>query len=166
MMCIREYLQAQRVPFEVLLHRPTPSATRLAQSVHVPGHRVAKAVLLRAGGGFVLAVLPATHRIVLECLSEVLGIREIRIATEDEVEGVFTDCQRGALPPFGRLYGLATLVDASLAGEVDIVFEGNTRHEGVRMSYRDFEALEAPLRAQFAMAITPRRPRLTHRRAG
>jgi Ala-tRNA(Pro) deacylase len=166
MMCVREYLRVQRVPFEVLLHRPAPSATRLAQSVHVPGHRVAKVVLLRAGGRFALAVLPATHRIVLERLPEVLGTRDIGLATEDDVEAVFVDCERGAVPPFGRLYGLTTLVDASLAEVDDIVIEGNTRHEGLRMRYRDFEALEQPIRAEFAAAIAPRRPKLSHRRAG
>lgn len=166
MMCIREYLQAQRVRFEVLLHRPAPSATRRAQSVHVPGHRVAKVVVLRAADLFILAVLPATHRIVLDRLPEILGTRDIRLATEDEIAGIFVDCERGALPPFGRLYGLTTLVDASLAEETDIVFEGNTRHEGVRMRYRDFELLEDPIQEQFAVAITPRQPRLSHRRAG
>ena len=165
MMCVRAYLQVQRVPFEVLLHRPTPSATRLAQSVHEPGHRVAKVVLLRAGERFALAVLPATRRIEWERLPEVLGTRAVGLATEDEVEAVFVDCQRGALPPFGRLYGLTTVVDSSLAEADDIVFEGNTRHEGLRIRFRDFEALEQPIRAQFATTITPRRPRRSHRRA-
>src|SRR4051812_31328968 len=129
MMCIRDYLQSQRVPFAILLHRPAPSATRLARSVAMPGHWVAKAVLLRADDRYVLAVLPSTHRIVLECLPEVLRAHDVRLATEDEIERVFVDCERGARPPFGRLYGLRTLVDASLAGQDDIVFEGNTRHE-------------------------------------
>ena len=165
-MCIFDYLQSRHVWYESLLHPPAPTASRLAQTVHVPGRFVAKGVLVKAGSSYVLAVLPATARIDLDRLGRVLDAREIRIATEDEVERVFGDCERGALPPFGRLYGLTTLVDARLAEADDIVFEGNTRHEGLRMSYRDFEALEAPIRARFAATIAPRRPRLSHRRAG
>jgi Ala-tRNA(Pro) deacylase len=107
-MCIREYLRSRHIPFETLLHQPTPSATKLAQSVHVPGRQVAKSVLLRTADRFVLAVLPATHRIDLTRLAYVLDCPELRLATEDEVEHVFNDCERGTLPPFGRLYGLKT----------------------------------------------------------
>lgn len=165
-MDIRAYLGSRQIPFELLLHRPAPSATRLAQSVHVPGSRVAKGVLLHSASGFVLAVVPATHRIDLERLGLVLGLREVRLATEEELQHVFNDCERGATPPFGRLYGLTTVMDASLASGAEIVFEANTRHEGVRMRLRDFEAIESPVRARFATPIAPKQRRADHRRAG
>ena len=165
-MCILDYLQSRHIRFESILHPPAPTASKLARSIHVPGRFVAKGVLVKTDSSFVLAVLPATARIDLARLSQVLGTREIRIATESEVEMVFRDCERGALPPFGRLYGLTTLVDASLSGCSEIVFVGNSRHEGVRMRYRDYEALEAPIRTRFALAATPRRRRVSHRRAG
>jgi Ala-tRNA(Pro) deacylase len=165
-MCIRDYLSGRQVPFEVILHNPAPCATRFAQSLHVPGDRVAKAVLLGAGDGYVLAVLPATHRIDFDRLTEALGVGGLRIAREDETEQVFHDCERGSVPPFGRLYGLTTVIDDSLADGTDIVFEGNLRYEGVRMRYRDYEALETPVRARFAQETQPRRRHGTHRRAG
>jgi Ala-tRNA(Pro) deacylase len=158
-MSISEFLRSRQIPFETLLHHPAPSATKLAQSVHVPGKMVAKPVLLKAGSQYVLAVLPATHRVDLERLALVLGTADVRLASEDEVEQVFTDCERGALPPFGHLYGLRTVLDASLAGGAEIVFEANLRHQGVRMRFRDFEATELPLRARFATEIAPRRRR-------
>ncbi|HMB08894.1 MAG TPA: YbaK/EbsC family protein [Isosphaeraceae bacterium] len=164
-MCIRDYLQSRHVWFETLLHRPVPSATKRARCIHVPGRRVAKGVLVKSPPGDALAVLPATHRIDLDRLAHVLGDRPVRLATEDEVEQVFVDCERGALPPFGRLYGLRTVVDASLAGGAEIVLVANTRHEGLRMRYRDYESVEAPLRARFAVPIAPRRRRPSHRRA-
>ena len=164
-MCIRNFLQARSVRFEVLLHAPSHSAAHLAGSVHVPGRSVAKAVLVRAGEVFVLAVLPATHRVDTDRLAEVLGASSLRIATEAEVEAVFADCEPGALPPFGRLYGLATVLDASLSGGAEIVFVGNTRHEGVRMRFKDYEAIEAPSKARFAFPIATRRAR-NRRKAG
>jgi Ala-tRNA(Pro) deacylase len=158
-MDIRAFLRSQQVPFDFLLHRPAPSATRRAQSVHISGHRVAKGVLFRAADRYVLAVLPATHRVDVARLMEVLETREVRLATEDELEVVFGDCERGALPPFGRLYGLTTVVDSSLAGGAEIIVEGNTRHEGLRLRYRDYEAVEAPIRARFASATEPKKKR-------
>ncbi len=165
-MSVRDYLIGQRVWFETMLHRPAPSASRLAGSIHVPGRHVAKAVLICTEGANVLAVLPATHRIDLARLTLVLGKGPVRLAGEDDVIRTFGDCERGALPPFGRLYGLTTVVDATLAGGSEIIFVRNARHEGVRMRYRDFEALENPIRARFATAIETRRRRPSHRRAG
>ena len=149
-MSIRSYLQSRSVDFDFLLHRPTHSATHLAGSLHVPGRSVAKGVLIRAGDAFVLAVLPATHRVDVDRLSKVLGVDEVRIATEDEVEQVFADCEPGALPPFGRLYGLTTVLDLSLALGAEMTFVANMRHEGVRMRFADYEKLESPIEAQFS----------------
>ena len=164
-MCIRDYLRSRSVRFQVLLHRPAPSAARMAETVHVPGRTVAKAVLIRAGDAFALAVLPATHRIDLDRLATILGIDDPRISTEAEVMSIFHDCERGALPPFGRLYGLTTLIDTSLAGGSEVVFVANSRHEGIRMRFRDYEALETPMRGRFASMISPSRREL-QRRAG
>jgi Ala-tRNA(Pro) deacylase len=164
-MTIRDFLQSRHVWFETLLHCPTSSASQRAKVVHVSGRRVAKGVLIKAASGDVLVVLPATHRVDLERLAGVLGEKELRIATEDEVEHVFADCERGALPPFGRLYGLRTVVDVSLGGNSEFVFLANARHEGMRMRYRDYEALETPIRARIAMTAPPRPP-LSDRRAG
>lgn len=165
-MYVRDYLIGQRVWFETLLHRPAPSASRLAGNIHVSGRYVAKAVLVRTDGTKALAVLPATHRIDLARLSLVLGKGPLCLASEDEVIGTFGDCERGALPPFGRLYGLTTVVDNTLASGSQIIFVGNARHEGVRMRYHDFETLESPIRARFATAIEPRRRRPSQRRVG
>ena len=137
----------------------------MAETVHVPGRTVAKAVLIRAGDAFAMAVLPATHRIDLDRLGLILGVDDLRIATEPEVMAIFHDCERGALPPFGRLYGLTTIIDTALAGGSEVVFVANTRHEGIRMRFRDYEALETPMRGRFASMISPGR-REPSRRAG
>ena len=158
-MSIRDYLQNRHIGFELFLQRPAATASRRAQNVHVPGRHVAKGVLVSAGERFVLAVLPATTRIDLRLLSQVLDVGTVRVATEDEVGLVFADCERGAIPPFGRPYGLSTVVEASLAESVELLCVGNQRHEGVRLRFSDYEAVEAPLRAHFAVANdpTPRR---------
>jgi Ala-tRNA(Pro) deacylase len=165
-MGIGEFLRSRHVPFDVLLHGPAPSASHRAHNVHISGGRVSKAVLVKAGTGYVLAVVPATHRIDLEKLSGVIHTTGLAIATEDELEAVFTDCERGAVPPFGSRYNLRTIVDASLAGGSEIVVDGNVRHEGFRVRFRDFEQVECPIKARFAELVAPRRRKGSDRRAG
>ncbi len=156
-MSIPDYLRGLRVPFEVILHRPVPSAARLAGTVHVPGRWVAKSVLVRVGSEYVLAVLPATHKIDFDRLRRVLGVAYVELADVAELERVFFDCQPGAVPPLGRAYGVKTVMDAALVGAPEILFDGNQHHEGVRMRLTDYESVEAPQKAHFAEAITPKR---------
>jgi Ala-tRNA(Pro) deacylase len=156
-MYVEDFLHTEHVWFETLLHRPASSATKLASSVHVPGRGVAKTVLVKAGERFVLAVLPATARIDFGRLARVLGIHssQLRLASADEILKTIGDCEPGVIPPFGQLYGLETLMDESLADNVAIVFGANTRHEGMRMRFSDYQALEEPVRADFAEPIVP-----------
>ena len=130
---------------------------------------MAKTVLVGAGDDFVLTVLPATSRIDLNRLADALGRGpgSVRLATVEEIARFFPNCEPGAIPPFGRLYGVATVLDASLADQAEIVFGANTRHEGIRMRFADYEAVEAPMRASFAIPIAARSAvALRHRAAG
>jgi Ala-tRNA(Pro) deacylase len=154
-----DYLRSRRVWFEALLHSPASSSTKRAHSMHVPGCRVAKTVLVKAGDRFVLAVLPSTCRVDLARLGEPLGLApaDMRLATSDELVGIFTDCEPGVVPPFGRLYELDTVFEASLAKVAELVFGGNTRHEGLRMRSDDYVAIEEPVIGSFAVPIAPKR---------
>jgi Ala-tRNA(Pro) deacylase len=174
-MYIVEFLRSRGVWYEALLHRPASSSAKRAGSVHVPGRQVAKAVLVKAGDSFVLAVLPSTSQIDLALLSEVVAepASRLRLATADELFALFPDCEPGVVPPFGRLYGLKTVVDSGLEDSSQIIVGANTRHEGLRMLFRDFQTLEEPIRASFtrplAAELKPRKPggrRDRKRRAG
>jgi Ala-tRNA(Pro) deacylase len=149
-MKLDEMLTDRHVSFQRLPHRPTYTANRMAQALHVKGHDVAKSVLLRTGHGYVLAVLPATHQVDLARVRRELGEERVEIASEDDVEKVFPDCERGAVPPFGSFYNVPTLMDETLAADEQIVFEGQTHEEAIRMTYRDYEALEHPRHGRFA----------------
>ena len=152
-MKLDELLADRDVPFERLHHRPAYAAQRVAQALHVPGREVAKAVLLRSDEGYVLAVLPATRRVDLGRVRHYLGDESADLASEAELERLFPDCERGAVPPFGSLYHLETLVDESLAEDDQIVFEASSHEEAIRMAYRDYEALEHPRQGRFAVPV-------------
>jgi Ala-tRNA(Pro) deacylase len=149
-MKLDEMLASRRVPFERLSHRPAYTANRVAQILHVSGKDVAKCVVLRTRRGYVLAVLPAPYRIDLETLGRQLNDDDVQIASEEEIQQLFPDCEVGAMPPFGSLYHLPTFIDDSLAEDDRIVFEAQNHEEAIRMSYRDYETVEHPVHGRFA----------------
>ena len=153
-MKVVDFLKQKAVPFETVPHRETFDAQHMAESLHVSGHRVAKTVLLRANGDFkfVVAVLPATGSVDVEAATRMLGGSQLKIASEAEVAEHCPECEVGALPPFGSQYNMETIVDQRIAAQEDIVFEGDTHHESIRMKYADFARIEEPLVGSFAAA--------------
>jgi Ala-tRNA(Pro) deacylase len=148
----KQFLQQHRADFEVVPHAEAFDASRLAQATATPGKEVAKAVLLRVNHGYhyIVAVLPSTHRIDLAALSHALGGAQVEMATELEVGQRCPDCEFGVLSPFGSQYGAETIVDRSLTQDEQILFEGDTHHEALRMKYADFCRIERPTVAEFA----------------
>lgn len=146
-MNIAQFLKKQDVTFDLLPHSPTYDAQHLAHVLHVPGREVAKTVLLRANGGYryLVVVLPATKKIDFSKASSALGGSKLQLATEIEISSHCPDCDMGVLPPFGSHYGMLTLVDESLTKDEQIVFEGNTHHDAIRMRFEDFRRIEEPL---------------------
>lgn len=146
-MNIVEFLKTKDVEFELLPHRDTYDAQRMAQELHVPGREVAKTVLLRSADehGCLVAVLPANRQIDFAKAAEELGSSQVELATELEMSEHCPDCEIGALPPFGSPYGMNTVIDADLAEDDEIVFEGNTHHEAIRMKFDDYCDIEKPI---------------------
>jgi Ala-tRNA(Pro) deacylase len=149
---MKHFLQRRRVPFEVVTHPAAFDAQHLAQALHTAGREVAKTVLLRANHGFryIVAVLPATHRIDFEMLREFLGGVHLELATEVEIAERCPDCEFGVLPPFGSHYGAETVVDEALTKDEYIWFESDSHTEAIRMKYSEYYDVEHPLVARFA----------------
>lgn len=149
---IQQYLRRSRVSFLRHWHPRAVSAQTLAESLHVTGYRVAKSVIVRADGALWIAVLPASEQVDLERLAHVLGVREVRLAREDEFAGLFPGCELGAEPPFGLLYDLPVVADESLARADNLLFRAGSHEEALEMRFRDFATLEWPLVAAFTRA--------------
>jgi Ala-tRNA(Pro) deacylase len=148
---IVQYLREVRIPFTRRWHAKAVTAQELAASLHVTGFRVAKSVLLDVDGQRWIAVLPAPERVDTERLAEALDARHVRLLDEPEFDGLFPECELGAEPPFGRLYGLPVVVDTSLAGEDWIIFRAGSHEETIAMAYEDFARLEQPKIANFGV---------------
>jgi Ala-tRNA(Pro) deacylase len=135
----------QTVAYDVVLHEPTLSAMRTAAACHIPGDCIAKAVVLRSDGGYLLAVLPASHRLNLPELRAQFG-NQIDMASESEIDGLFQDCAHGAVPPVGECYGLDVVVDESIDCQPEIYFEGGDHMTLVHMTQSQFAQLNTNAR--------------------
>lgn len=148
---IHEFLHEARVPYSVVPHPPAYSAQQEAAAVHVPGRDWAKVVVCFIDGRPVQAVLPATLTVDLERLALLARGEIIRLAREDELVDLFPDCEEGAMPPFGPLYGQEVYVDVSLAAEPEIVFSAGSHSEAIRMTWPDFASSVRPIVGFFAV---------------
>jgi Ala-tRNA(Pro) deacylase len=134
------YLEQAGIQPEVLTHPHSPSASRSAEASHVSGNRVAKAVLLKDDTGYLLAVLPASHHLLLDAVEALTG-RSLSLAAEDEIGRTFPDCELGAVPPVGVAYGLPAVIDDSLVEESEIYLEGGDHTTLVRVTRAEFAEL-------------------------
>ena len=150
-MRVSQFLADQHVTFEEMVHPPAYTSQKLARFLHISGHHVMKSVLLKGPRGFVLAVLPAPQLIDVPRLNAHFG-GPVRLATVEELRERFPDCEFGAVMPFGTLYGLTTILEATTPLDATIVFEAQQHALAIRMQCRDFVRLEHPERLVFARA--------------
>lgn len=146
---LESYLRQQQVPFDVQQHDTAYTAQEVAQSEHIPGKLVAKAVVVWADGGLILLVLPATYHIDFARLNAAIGAKVTRLAHEEEFADTFSDCEIGAIPPFGNLYDLPVYVDKSLTDDETVVFPAGVHTETMSLRYADYERLVKPTIVSF-----------------
>ena len=139
---LKWFLDSRGAHYELIPHAHTASMLEAARAAHVPVERVATSVLLEDERGYMMAVLPASHRIRIQELTEQLD-RTLELATEPELEQLFRDCEVGAVPPLGAAYGLPTVVDDSLLNTPDVYFEAGDHEDLVHLSGVEFLSLLA-----------------------
>lgn len=149
---LRQYLADQGVSYTHGVHPPAYTATEMANQDHTPPSKFAKTIAFVADGCFGVAVLPADTRVELHELRQALGARNLRLATEPELEKLFPDVEVGSMSPFGNLYGLAVYVDERLTQQPWIAFEAGTYKDTLHMRYSDFARLVEPLVLSFSEA--------------
>jgi Ala-tRNA(Pro) deacylase len=147
---LESYLRENHVPYQVQHHARAVTAQEIAASEHIPGKMLAKVVLVKADDNIVMLALPASYRVHEARLPEVLGAQDARLAREDEFASSFPDCEVGAMPPFGNLYGVPVLVDRALAEDDTIVVQAGTHTDTLSLKYSDFARLVEPRVAEFS----------------
>ena len=147
---VQEFLRRGSVAYAVFPHIPAFTAQEEAAVTHIAGRDWAKTVICFADGEPIQAVVAADRDVNLDALQDLARAATIRLATESELDWLFPDCERGAMPPFGPLYRQRVFVDEALTREAEIVFNGGTHADAISMRYDDFAALARPIVGRFA----------------
>ena len=137
---VSDYLAEQDVDYEIIDHPHSATSMETAQLAHVPGDCIAKSVVLGDDRGYLLAVLPASCRVDLGELHRQTN-RNLGLVTEYELDALFDDCEPGAVPPFGNVYDIDTIVDENLVEQSDIYFEAGDHERLIHVSAETFDSL-------------------------
>ena len=152
-MSITEFLDSYTSSYELKHHRAVFTAQEMAQEEHVHGMDVAKPVIVKADDVFYMCVIPGCCKIDFDSLKSVLGVSEIELANEIEMEQIFTDCQIGAEPPFGSFFGLTTIMDDRLEHNEFITFQAGTHEDAIEMPLEEYIRIESPQVASFSYHV-------------
>ena len=150
---LKSFLDASKVRYTVARHPVAYTAQEIAAAQHVPGRQLAKNVLVKTERGPLLAVLPAIHLIDLKKLKALLGVKQLTIGKESDIKQHFPDVEVGAMSPFGNLYGVPVVVDQALGEAEEIVFNGGSHTETIKMRYRDVATLVNPKVGAFGLPV-------------
>jgi Ala-tRNA(Pro) deacylase len=141
---LHNLLDGRHAPYTTLTHERTITAHETAAAAHVDRELFAKTVMLKVDGALAMMVMPAAYRVDLTRLSRALGEAEVELAEESDFKDAFPDCELGAMPPFGHLYGVPVYVDSRLAQQSEIAFNAGSHTDAISMPYAEFEKLAEP----------------------
>ncbi|MGD2137104.1 MAG: YbaK/EbsC family protein [Gammaproteobacteria bacterium] len=137
---LREYLEQHQVTYDLVPHPRTGSSMETAQEAHIPGNRLAKAVIIREDDDYSMVVVPSVEHVDLAMLRGSFG-HGVELATEPELEDLFPDCAQGAVPPVGPAWGMQTYLDECLLEEDEVYFEAGDHEDLVRIAGEQFARL-------------------------
>ncbi|MCK4271466.1 YbaK/EbsC family protein [bacterium] len=146
---VAQFLDNHKVKYVMVKHSTAFTAQEIAASAHIPGKELAKTVMVKLDGTMAMAVLPASYRVDFKGLKKLTGAKKVELASEDEFQRLFPECEIGAMPPFGNLYDMAVYVANPLPDDDEIAFNAGSHTELIRLHYADFQRLVEPVVADF-----------------
>lgn len=149
---VKAFLDSYGVKYVVISHSKAYTAQGIAAISHISGKELAKTVIVKLDGDLAMAVLPASFQVDLDLLRRVTGVQKAELATEHEFKRHFPDCETGAMPPFGNLYGIPVYVDGTLLEDREIAFNAGSHYELIKMAYADYARLVKPEIMEFSSA--------------
>ena len=141
---LRKFLDTHLAEFTITTHPKAFTAREVAAAEHLPPREVAKTVVIFGDGAYHMIVVPASKLVDLHEVRPVLGLSQARLATEDELARLFPDCELGAMPPLGPMYGFPVYLDTTLAGQDSIAFNAGTHREVIHMRMVEYRRLVSP----------------------
>jgi len=153
---LRQFLDENLVKYIVITHSKAYTSQGVAAVAHIPGNELAKTVILKKDGKLCMAVLPASKQVNLAAFAKHTHSTDVSLASERDFKDRFPDCEVGAMPPFGNLYGLCVYADASLTRDKEIAFNAGSHLELIKLAYSDFARLVEPIISDFVTGSVSR----------
>jgi Ala-tRNA(Pro) deacylase len=141
---LRSFLNFHHAEFTLTTHSQAFTAREVAVAEHLPTREVAKTVVIVGDGSHHILVVPATKLVDLHEVRIALGLSHVRLATEEELATLFPDCELGAMPPLGPLYGIPVYLDGALAGQETMAFNAGTHRDVIHMRTAEFRRIALP----------------------
>ncbi len=141
---LRQFLDSYNIKYVIISHSVAYTAEAIAGLTHIPGKEIAKTVIVKIDDALAMAVVSASQHVDLELLKVATKAQTVVLAAEHEFRGRFPDCETGAMPPFGNLYGMRVFADESLSRDKEIAFNAGSHRELVRLAWEDFERMVEP----------------------
>jgi len=141
---LKDFLDSNNVKYTSIQHSKAYTAPEIAESAHISGKKLAKVVMIKVNGVMAMAVLPATDHIGINTIKAAVNAHSVEIAEEQEFINMFPDCEVGAMPPFGNLYGMDVYVSEKLTEDEEIAFNSGTLRELIMLSFKDYKELVKP----------------------
>jgi len=151
---LKDFLDSNNVKYVAISHSVAYTAQGIAALTHISGKELAKTVIVKLDGKLAMAVVPASTHVDLARLKSATGATTVEIASEDEFRDKFPNCETGAMPPFGNLYGMEVFADQSLTHDEEIAFNAGSHRELVRLAWVDFVELVKPRVVRLATGKT------------
>lgn len=147
---LKQYLDENHVGYITISHSKAYTAQEIASMAHIPGKEFAKTVIIKINERMAMAVLPASYKVDFNMLADLLGVKKVSLASEKEFAATFPECETGAMPPFGNLYGMDVYVAESLMEDDQITFNACSHTELMRVKIKDFGRLVNPKVLKFS----------------
>lgn len=141
---LKDFLDNNHIKYVLIAHSRAIPAQEVAESAHISGQQLAKAVIVKLDGKLAMVVLPATLKVDLGNLKKLTGVNNVEMATESEFNSLFPDCEVGAMPPFGNLFGIEVYMDNKLSKEKEIAFNAGSHSECMKLAFSDYAKLVNP----------------------
>ncbi len=133
-----EYLDSLLIDYILVPHRTSFTAQATAESAHIKDHTLSKVIVIGSGFRMSMVVVPANCIVLQSDLAQILNTPSLNIIPESQFADRFPECEVGAMPPFGKLYGMDVYAAKEILEKKSIIFNGGTHNLLIKMSTRDF----------------------------
>jgi len=141
---LKTFLDDNNIKYVSIIHSQAYTAQQTAESAHIPGKEMAKTVMVKVDNELAMLVLPASEKADLDLVKGAIRADSVQLASEGEFKDLFPNCEIGAMPPFGNLYGIPVYVEESLTRDENIAFNAGSHTELIKLSYNDYKRLVKP----------------------